>query len=138
METKAFALPRNERLKSRLAIDSLFSGANPSVTAFPLKVVYRIFPDGEAAGSVPDAQCRILVSVSKRHFKRAVRRNRIKRQIRECYRLEKHHLPAGSTIHMAFLWLCNRELPTMGVRERMVRLLHKVAQAAVPQPVEGV
>lgn len=136
METKAFALPRNERLKSRLAIDSLFSGANPSITAFPLKVVYKVFPDGEAGADATDSQSRILVSVSKRHFKRAVHRNHIKRQIRECYRQEKHLLPCGCVIHMAFLWLCNKEILTAHVRERMVRLLHKIGQAAVPQTAD--
>lgn len=122
METKRFSLTRDERLKSQLAIDTLFSGSNPSITIFPLKVVYRVLPDS-------DEPSRIMVSVSKRYFKRAVHRNRIKRQVRESYRLEKHLLPQDRTIHMAFLWLCNRELASSSVRERTVQALQKINKA---------
>lgn len=113
-----FSFSREERLKSQKAIDELFSGTNPSYTSFPLKVILRKVEDS------PTTQ--ILVSVSKRHFKRAVMRNRIKRQIRECYRLEKHLLPDSEHYHLAFLWLCNKELPTAEIRQRMVKLLSKI------------
>ncbi|MBA9079771.1 ribonuclease P protein component [Rufibacter quisquiliarum] len=39
----------------------------------------------------------LLVSVSKRYFKKAVDRNRLKRQIREAYRLQKQVVPACNT-----------------------------------------
>ena len=70
-------LSREERLKSLKAIEALFSGTNPSATAFPLKVIWR---------KNCERTSRLLVSVSKRHHKRAVARNRIKRQVREAYR----------------------------------------------------
>ena len=68
-----------------------------------------------------------MVSVSKRFFKRAVKRNRIKRQLREAYRLNKHILrPSCRGINIAFLWNCNEILPTEKVMEKMKNLLIKI------------
>ena len=54
-------------------------GVSKSFSIFPIRVVYMPVEQGEAPAS-------ILISVSKRRFKRAVKRNRVKRQIREAYR----------------------------------------------------
>lgn len=43
--------------------------------------------------SVAEAMPRLLISVPKRHFKRAVKRNLLKRRIREAYRRNKPSLP---------------------------------------------
>ena len=57
------------------------------MSAFPIRVVYRLVEPQPNA-----AQIQMLVSVPKKHFKRAVKRNRVKRQIREAYRKHKHVL----------------------------------------------
>ena len=57
-------------------------GVSKSFSIFPIRVVYMPVEQGEAPAS-------ILISVSKRRFKRAVKRNRVKRQIREAYRKNK-------------------------------------------------
>ncbi len=46
----------------------------------------------------------MMVSVPKRLFKRAVRRNALKRRIRESYRLQKHILPSGSGVDILFVY----------------------------------
>ena len=94
-------LSREERLKSLKAIEALFSGTNPSATAFPLKVIWR---------KNSERTSRLLVSVSKRHHKRAVARNRIKRQVREAYRLHKNIVTTPCDI--AFLWLSKELCPS--------------------------
>lgn len=68
----------------------MFAGGSRSFSIFPLRVVW--LPAEEL-----DVQASILISVSKRRFKRAVKRNRIKRQIREAYRLNKQILLAPLT-----------------------------------------
>ena len=78
-------LRKPERLNRKKIIERMFAGGSRSFSLFPLRVVYLPVPDLEA-------QAAILVSVSKRRFKRAVKRNRVKRQIREAYRLNKHLL----------------------------------------------
>lgn len=56
-----------------------------------------------------DFPARIAVSVSKRRFKRAVKRNRVKRLIRETYRLNKNTLyssiPEDKTMDILFIYL---------------------------------
>ncbi|SIT94912.1 ribonuclease P protein component [Pontibacter indicus] len=76
---------KEERLCSKRLISLLFSKGS-SFNLYPLRFVYHT-PDEST-----DASTQLVISVSKRHFKRAVDRNRLKRQIREAYRLNKHFL----------------------------------------------
>ncbi|WP_040279570.1 ribonuclease P protein component [Psychroserpens damuponensis] len=78
----SFSYPKKEKLKSQKLIEHLFSEGK-SVSAYPLRMVYlkSNFDD--------DTQFKTGVSVSKRNFKKAVDRNRIKRLLREGYRLNK-------------------------------------------------
>ncbi len=78
---KQFTLGKKERLKSRRLIEELFSKGR-SFNQPPLRVVYMNMEKGLQAA----------VGVSTRHFKKSVDRNRIKRLIREAYRLQKNSL----------------------------------------------
>jgi ribonuclease P protein component len=78
---------RKEKLKSRKRVEELFSKGK-TVTVFPIRISYQLqnLPVNEKA------ILEVGVSVSKRNFKRAVDRNRIKRLLREAYRLQKKDL----------------------------------------------
>lgn len=124
-----FGLKKAERLCSKKAIDALFTGTDSkSLSAYPIRIVYR---------HTEEAGIRILVSVSKKRFRHAVDRNRVKRQIREAYRLNKHRLDdiaqASSGMDIAFIWLTDRHQPSQLVTSKMVSLLDKIAQSA-PTP----
>jgi ribonuclease P protein component len=84
-----FTYPKNEKLKSKITIDLLFSKGN-SVSKYPLRLVYVESDYGIAEDS--GQKIKMGVSVSKKHFKRAVDRNYFKRVLRETYRLNKHLL----------------------------------------------
>ena len=74
---------KTERLHSKLLISKLFKDGN-SFFVYPFRITYDVVERGDN----PPVQ--ILVSASKRNFKTAVDRNRIKRLIREAYRKNKH------------------------------------------------
>jgi len=114
-------LPKEERLCSRKALEELFGGGHQSVSAFPIRAVYM----PNEVGVV-----RVMVSVSKRYFKRAVKRNRIKRQLREAYRLQKELLqPLTDGLDIAFLWTSDEQLPTEKVFQKMQTLLQRIHES---------
>lgn len=81
-----FSFPKKEKVVSLKIIDSLFSKDKLGFFVFPFKVSLIIVAEPAAA------TCQVLIIVPKRNFKKAVDRNKIKRQIREIYRLNKHLL----------------------------------------------
>ena len=89
----AATLSKSERLCGKKAIAGLMEHGKGGVAGC---LRYKFLQTGEAECS------RILVSVPKRHFKRAVKRNLLKRRIRESYRLQKDLLPAP--VDIAFLY----------------------------------
>ena len=96
--------PKNEKLKSKIIIDSLFSDGK-SVSKYPLRLVYIPidlvnFKHFDAANS----SIKIGVSVSKKYFKKAVDRNYFKRVLRETYRLNKHLLLNNMSKPYAFMF----------------------------------
>jgi len=114
-------LPKEERLCSRKALEELFGGGHQSVSAFPIRAVYM----PNEVGVV-----RVMVSVSKRYFKRAVKRNRVKRQLREAYRLQKELLqPLTGGLDIAFLWTSDEQLPTEKVFQKMQTLLQRIHES---------
>jgi len=98
-----FHFPKEERLKSQKAIKALFLQGKTLVN-YPVKVYY--IPQSELKTS------KATFAVPKKNFKHAVTRNRIKRQMREAYRLHKHMLTVnnGSNFALVFLYI-NKEMP---------------------------
>lgn len=102
-----YTFSKDEKLKSRKAIEQLFATGR-SFSNFPFKVVWKVTENtvkGSQAG----------FTVSSKQFKKAVDRNRIKRLIREAYRLQKHELQQqlksnNKSLAVFFIYVGN-ELP---------------------------
>jgi len=123
MDSVPHTLGKEERLCSRKVLEELFSGGHQSVSAFPIRAVFM--PNEQAS-------VRILTSVSKRYFKRAVKRNRIKRQLREAYRLQKEILqPLQGGLDIAFLWTSAEMLPTEKVFQKMHNILQRIRESII-------
>lgn len=125
-ESSALTLGKSERLSSRTLINNLFNGSGSrSIAVFPLRVVYI---QTERKDNEPPAQ--MLISVPKKHFKRAVKRNRIKRQVREAYRHNKYLLPdkPGIQLVIAFIWIDNALYDSDKVAGRVRKLLSRIAE----------
>lgn len=111
------------RLKSKLQIDQLFNGKDSkTATAYPLRAMFR-----ETSADGNDAHLQVMFSVSKRHFKRAVKRNFVKRQMREALRLNKAVI-ADKNLDIAFIWLTDKLYTTQRVEQAMVKLLSKISE----------
>lgn len=79
---KKYGIKKENRLKSKKIITDLFS-TGKSVFIYPVKLVYKTYPHS----SQNDVDYQYGVSVSKRLYKKAVHRNKIKRCLREAHRL---------------------------------------------------
>lgn len=115
-----FTYPKNERLKSKIIIGSLFSDGK-SVSKYPLRLVYR-----QAEGN-SEVQTKIGVSVSKKYFKKAVDRNYFKRVLRETYRLNKHLLldNLDQPYSIMLFYQTKDRLPYEEINTKMIQLFEK-------------
>ncbi len=110
--------PREEKLKSKKHIQRLFDEGS-AISDFPLKLIYhQIDKEG-------NANLKMAVTVPKKKFKSAVHRNRIKRLMRETYRLHKAEIfnKIEGSYALLFLYL-GRDMPEYAtVEKHMIKIL---------------
>lgn len=115
-----YTYSKDEKLKSRKLIKELFENGK-SVTVFPLRMIYL---KKEHLGKF---RVKAGVSVSKRNLKRAVDRNRIKRLLRESYRLNKYllYLNLEEQYVMLFIYLAKEKKSFSLIEDKMKELMQK-------------
>ena len=139
MEKHEERLRKGERLCSKKLIDTLFgTGGSHAMTAFPLKAVYRLIDckseTSVSEETVTESKVQVLVSVPKKHFKRAVKRNRVKRQVREAYRKHKRFVTlrvneqTDKQLLIAFIWLSNELIDSVTIEQRVCNLLQRIGE----------
>lgn len=117
MNLKSFTYPEEKKLKSRKLIKQVFEEGK-TIKAFPLLIRYT-----EHEGELH----KVGVSVSKRNFKTAVDRNRIKRQLREAYRLHQQELTdSGSKFAVMLIYIGRKKMPTVKIQETLKSLLKEL------------
>jgi ribonuclease P protein component len=113
-------LRKSERLSSQKQIQALFSNGK-SFNSPPFAIRYLELAEADQN----DHQ--ILVSVSKRNFKHAVDRNRIKRQIREAYRLNKHLLTELSNKYaIAYIYTFKKMIAYKDLENKLIESLSRL------------
>jgi ribonuclease P protein component len=104
MKKEDASFTKGERLCGIKAVSELFSGGR-TLNLPPLRIIYRVLPADETHMPV-----RVMISVPKRHFRRAVDRNLIRRRIREAWRKNKMPLKemisgTGKRIELAIIYI---------------------------------
>lgn len=106
---------KKEKLKNKKEIELLFSEGK-SIAKFPIRLIYRKAELDEGA------TFKAAVSVSKRNFKKAVDRNRIKRLLREGYRKNKYIVSSNTTHQFTFMFLyTGKEMPEYAMIESKIK-----------------
>lgn len=119
-----FKYPKKEKLKSKKLFEALFTEGK-TVSTYPLKLIYL-------KTELPHpVRIQAGVAVPKRNLKSAVHRNRVKRLMREAYRLNKHQVFNNSEGSFAFLFLyLGKKMTNFKEMERsMTKIMSKFIDA---------
>jgi len=115
-----------EHLCGEKLITLLFTQGEAFI-AYPLRVVYLIEPKKD------NSTASVMVSVPKKRFKRAVKRNRLKRLMREAYRLNKQEIleklnEKELQIHVAFNYVSDEIMDFAQIEKKMKVALQKLIE----------
>lgn len=115
-----YSYSKDEKLKKQKLIDALFK-KRKSVNAYPVKAFYA-FSEEKL-----DVCLKTGVGTSKRNFKKAVDRNRVKRLLREAWRLNKEvlktNLANGNKQMIVFLHYTDKTLPSLPLIQEKVNII---------------
>ena len=110
----------DKKLKSRKSIDRLFKNGR-SLSAFPLSLKYL--------GISEEDSYKILVAVPKKLHKRAVDRNKIKRRIREAFRIHfRDYLTSSSGCHLAIIYKSPEIVSFDEIQGKLITLLQRLGK----------
>ncbi len=124
-----FTFKKNERITGKKRVETLFENGE-SFVAYPLRVVFRTLPDKT------ESQVSVLISVPKKKVKLSVNRNRIKRLIREAYRLNKHKLnqiPDSVGIDIAFVYLNTEVTEYAKIEKGMCKAMNEISARVISE-----
>lgn len=131
-------LYKREKLCSKQAIDSIFARDTDvaglrSLLAFPLRTLWREVPQDQPAAPVPQ----FLISVPKKRLRHAVDRVRIRRLVREAWRLNRDRLPSEGRIQIVMIYVAPKLLPYYKVERAVLKIMDAISSAAKDEEPVG-
>ncbi len=131
---RRLTLDKTNKLCSLIAIEALFS-RQPGVESalvYPVRVVWRINQSRKADRETP----KFFISVPKRRLRHAVDRVKIRRRIREAYRLNRLDMldTAAGPLDIAFIYVADKLTPYHAIERAVTRCLTKIAGRKDGQP----
>jgi len=120
------SFPKIEHLCGEKRLSRLFNEGKAFIV-YPLRIIYIV----EQKSDIVTAS--ILVSVPKKRFKHAVKRNRLKRLMREAYRLNKHLLidklnENNLQIQLAFNYVSDEEMDFLTIEKKVKSAIQKIIE----------
>jgi ribonuclease P protein component len=121
-----YTLSKQKRLSGKKNIETLFL-TGEAFFVHPYRVTYKL---------VQDLSCpvRVAVVAPKKHFKKAVDRNTIKRKIKEAYRLQQYSLNINTllanqlSLHFIMVYSIKQQLPYDEITTQMSKVISKLNQ----------
>ncbi|WP_375325873.1 ribonuclease P protein component [Flagellimonas sp. GZD32] len=112
-----FSFPKKEKLKNKKVIEALFTEGK-NLKQNPIKLIYL---NTDYTG---DTKVKVAVVAPKKKFKKAVDRNRVKRLLREAYRLNKPLIFNNIEGNFAFIFLyLGNTMPSFNEVDKAMKLL---------------
>lgn len=119
-----YTFKKQQRVTGAKRVDAIFA-LGTSFISYPLRIVYLQHEQS------PINKCSILVSVPKKRIKKAPHRNRIKRLIRESYRLNKGLITKidmdTKSLDVAFIYVKDTASDFSDIEKAMQKALNKIA-----------
>ncbi|QZE13966.1 ribonuclease P protein component [Halosquirtibacter laminarini] len=116
---------KQERLCSKKVIEEMFTEGH-STLCFPIKAVYL----SDSINVEKDTPVQCAFTVPKRLFKRANKRNLLKRRMKESYRLNKSSLDLHSeSLSIMFIYIAKEELPYSRIESAVKKVIRKISDS---------
>jgi len=125
-----YTFKKIERLSSKKEIELLFTKGE-SFVAYPFKVIFKKVADSQGLPA------KVLISVSKKNFKSAVKRNKIKRHIRESYRKnksiiwDKYDETTNEQLLIGFIYIGKSIVTSTEFDQKLILILHRLIEKDV-------
>ena len=135
--SKNFTYQKKDKLKSRKQTQFLFSKGT-AITMHPIRLLYTI--EKVEAGIFPNGLLQAGVGAPSQQFRKAVQRNRVKRLLREGYRLEKPNFTnsislTNTRLNLFFLYVDVNVQTQQQIQTSIKLILQKLADKLKPNVV---